>query len=63
MFLTTATAATAAQASPVSILSAAACCEGLSGDLLLLAATVVQPIAHLEPDCTANEGQGLLLQW
>lgn len=55
-------AATAAQASPISIPSAA-CCEGLLGDLLLLAVTVVQPPAHLEPDCTANEAQGLLLQW
>ena len=38
----------------MSILSGA-CCEGLSGDLLL---SVVQPIAHLEPDCTANEAEG-----
>lgn len=35
--------------------------EGLLGDLLLLA--VAQPTAHLEPDCTAKEAQGLLLQW
>lgn len=55
-------AATAAEASPISIPSAA-CCEGLLGDLLLLAVTVVQPPAHLEPDCTANKAQGLLLQW